>query len=151
METNLSFHLHYTYKSTSLGDFISKYLWKKKSDKGVLKVTQIDNNRTEFLISKKIPYYLRVFLHISKVEYLELVHTHEDSAEISVWQSLGSITSQVNITITEDKSSNETVMIVLFNVNNIKSMFHSSIKSYIKSEFDKEILEISKALSSNSN
>ena len=150
MEANLSFHFHYTFEDTTLKDFISVYLLKKKNDQGLLKETQKDNNRIEFLISKKIPYYLRLFLHISKVEYLESLHILEDKAEVNVWQSLGDITSRVNMNITENKLTNETVLVVIFNVNNTQSMFQSSIKSYIKNEFDKEMKDISKMISSNS-
>lgn len=150
MEANLSFHFHYTFEDTTLKDFISVYLLKKKNDQGLLKETQKDNNRVEFLISKKIPYYLRLFLHISKVEYLESLHILEDKAEVNVWQSLGDITSRVNMNITENKLTNETVLVVIFNVNNTQSMFQSTIKSYIKNEFDKEMKEISKMISSNS-
>ena len=52
--------------------------------------------------------------------------------------------------ITENKLTNETVLVVIFNVNNTQSMFQSSIKSYIKNEFDKEMKDISKMISSNS-
>ena len=144
METNLTFHLHYTYKKITLQQFISGYLIRKEIDQNVLKVVNQDSDKIEYLISKKIPCYIKLFLNISNIEYLESVHMLENKAEVNVWQTLGNISSQANMTITENNSSNETTILVVFKVNNISSLFKSKIKSYIIDEFNKEMLEISK-------
>lgn len=144
METELTFHLHYTFKKITLQEFISGYKLRKKKDPHILKVIKNGCNKTEYLISKKIPYYLRLFLHVSKIEYLESMCFQEDKVEINVWQTLGSISSRANATVTYNDFSNEIVMSVLFKLNNIPDLFKSNIKSYIVDEFQKELLEMSK-------
>ena len=102
-------------------------------------------------MKKTIPYYFRLFIEVSEIEFQESISISEHQIEINVWKNLGRISSQVNMIISEDVSKKRTFLKAVFNCNNIPSLFTSTIRNYITQEFIKEREEEEQIITSNNN
>lgn len=149
MTGSLFFHLQYVYNNTSLEKFKLGYFKKKETDPNVLKKYSKDPNKTEYLMTKKIPFCFHAFTDFSNTKYLESIFVLENQIEINIWKTLGKISSQVNMIVHEDITKNQTILKAVFNCINIPIFFNSTIKKYITQEFYNEREKETKIIASN--
>ena len=149
MKEGLFFYLQYVYHNTSLEKFKLGYFKKKETDPNVLKKYSRDTNKTEYLMTKTIPFCFHIFTDVSNTEYLESIFVLEDQLEINIWKTLGKISSQVNMIVYENISKNQTILKAVFNCINIPIFFNSTIKKYITQEFYNEREKETEIIASN--